>query len=107
MLTYDDCLALSGLTSDEVEAVAVHEHVPEIVALELGNYLTKTEDGERRLKRILLDDIAEAGAAGDLERVTHLRQVLLHFIRTHPAVQSAPGEMRVDAGSDGRADGPT
>jgi hypothetical protein len=33
MLTYDDCLALSGLTTEEVAAIAAHEHVPEIVAL--------------------------------------------------------------------------
>ena len=39
MLTYEDCVELSDLTEEEIEAVAQHEHLPEIVALELGSYL--------------------------------------------------------------------
>jgi hypothetical protein len=38
MITIDDCIGLSGLTEDEVDAIAEHEHLPEIVAAELGNY---------------------------------------------------------------------
>jgi len=36
MLTREDCLALCELSEDEVAAIAEHEHVPEIVAMEMG-----------------------------------------------------------------------
>ena len=39
MLTYEDCVSLSGLTREEIEAIAEHEHIPAIVAAELANYL--------------------------------------------------------------------
>lgn len=90
MLTYEDCLGLCGLTEEEVAAVARHEHIPEIVALELAAYLVSCEGGEPRLKRMILDDIAEAEAAGELARSQMLRQVLRHFLQTHPRAQSRP-----------------
>ena len=39
MLTIQDCIALCDLTEDEVEAIAEHEHIPEMLAAELGAYL--------------------------------------------------------------------
>ncbi len=30
MLTFDDCLALCELTEEEIDAIAEHEHLPEI-----------------------------------------------------------------------------
>ena len=33
MLTYDDCVRPGHFTEEEIQAVAEHEHVPEIVAL--------------------------------------------------------------------------
>ena len=39
MITIEDCLALSDLTEEEIDAIAEHEHLPEIIAAELGNYL--------------------------------------------------------------------
>ena len=36
MLTYNDCLGFSELTPEQVSALARHEHLPEIVALEMG-----------------------------------------------------------------------
>lgn len=88
MLTYDDCLALCGLDEEEVEAIAHHEHIPEIIALELGAYLVCHEGGEPCLKRMILDDIEEAEAAADLARVQRLRHVLRHFLQTHPRARS-------------------
>ncbi len=36
MLTLEDCIALSDLTREEIDAIAVHEHLAEIIAAELG-----------------------------------------------------------------------
>ena len=42
MLSLQDCLALCELTEDEVRAIAQHEHIPEIAAAEMGNYLARS-----------------------------------------------------------------
>lgn len=85
MLTFEDCVALSGLTAEEVEAIAEHEHIPELAAAEMGNYLCRTRDGELRIKRMILDDIATARAAGRLDHAAALKLVLCHFVEHHPA----------------------
>ena len=83
MLTFEDCLDFADLTGEEVDAIAEHEHVPEMVALELGRYLCQTPEGERRISRMIVDDIEEARASGDLAAAAKLRFVLRHFVDTH------------------------
>lgn len=80
MLTWEDCLGVAGVDDDLVDAVAEHEHLPEMVALELASYLVRTPDGQPRMKRIILEDIEAAAARGDGARVSHLRHVLAHFV---------------------------
>ena len=83
MLTYQDCKGLCPLSDEEIRAIAHHEHVPEIIALELGNYLCETAEGEKRIRRIIVDDIEEAKALGNQERVDQLHQVLAHYLAIH------------------------
>lgn len=89
MLTLEDCLGLCDLSEEEIEAIMEHEHVPEIVAVEMAQYLVTCPDGERCLKRMILDDIAAAEARGDERHAWKLRMVLRHFIRTHPSLKTA------------------
>lgn len=89
MLTLEDCIALSELNEDEIAAISEHEHIPEIVAAEYGNYLLHTAEGVPVLKRLILDDIAAAERRSDLRHALHLRLVLRHFIRTHRDLRSA------------------
>lgn len=84
MLTFEDCLGLSGLTEKEIDAIAQHEHLPEIVALELGNYLLHQPDGAPKIRRMILDDIADAEAKGQNDRALVLKATLQHFVETHP-----------------------
>jgi len=84
MLTYEDCVGLSDLTEEEIEAIAEHEHIPEIVAAELGSYLVHTDDGVPKIRRIILEDIELAEKKGDAEHVITLKLVLKHFVDTHP-----------------------
>jgi hypothetical protein len=84
MLTYEDCLGMTDLTQDEVEAIAEHEHCPEIIALELGNYLVHTADGRPRLRKMILDDMAAAEARGDAAHSAKLKLVLEHFCDRYP-----------------------
>ncbi|QQS54644.1 MAG: hypothetical protein IPM89_01945 [Candidatus Competibacteraceae bacterium] len=84
MLTYEDCLELSDLTEEEIEAIAQHEHLPEMAALELGSYLVHTPEGIPMIKRIILEDIEDANRRGHAEKVLQLKLVLKHFVDTHP-----------------------
>ena len=83
MLTIEDCIGLCRLTEDEIAAVAEHEHVPDIIALEMGNYLCITAEGQRRLSHMIADDIDAARARGNLAHAAKLRRVLQHFLERH------------------------
>ena len=87
MLSLEDCLALCDLTEEEVLAIAHHEHIPEIAAAELGNYLVHTPEGERRIKAIIRDDIAEACACGNRTRELALKHLLREFVLQHPVCE--------------------
>ena len=84
MLSLQDCLAFCELSEEEVLAIAHHEHLPEIAAAELGNYLVHTPEGEMRIKSIIRDDIAEACACGERERALALKLMLRNFVQQHP-----------------------
>jgi hypothetical protein len=92
MLSLEDCIALSGLTEEEVLAIAEHEHVPEIAAAELGNYLARSADGQLYIKSMIRDDIREARARGERERVLRLKLLLRNFVLQHPACKDCHRE---------------
>lgn len=81
MLTYEDCIGVSGLTADEVEAIAEHEHVPAMVALEYGRYIMDGPDGKKVLQRIILDDIEAARERGDSLHAACLKLILQDFAK--------------------------
>jgi hypothetical protein len=84
MLSLEDCLGLCDLTEAEVLAIAHHEHIPEIAAVEVGNYLVHAPDGEMRIKSIIRDDIGEARLRGDRAHELALKLVLRNFVLQHP-----------------------
>lgn len=84
MLTWVDCLALADLTADEVRAIAEHEHISEMAAVELGAFLCQDAAGVRHVKAMIRDDIAAATSRGDHVRTATLKLALQHFCKTHP-----------------------
>ena len=88
MLTLADCIALSELTDEEVEAIAQHEHIPQLAAAELGHYLVHTPAGELTVKDMIREDIAAAAARGEGERVLALKLVIREFIARHPCCEA-------------------
>ena len=48
MITLEDCVALCGVTGEEVLAIAKHEHMPEIAAAAFAKYLTNQEHGTEK-----------------------------------------------------------
>jgi DNA repair protein RadC len=83
MLTIEDCIGLSELTEEEILAIAQHEHIPEMAALELGHYLVQTASGEKRIKAMIVDDIGDARRAGNVHRAAALKLCLKHFLEHH------------------------
>lgn len=85
MLTLEDCLCLCELTEAEIKAIAAHEHIPEIAAAEMGEYLMHRPGGPPLIKDMIRDDIEAAGARGDAQEVLRLKLVLRHFVETYLA----------------------
>jgi hypothetical protein len=83
MLTFEDCLGLSELTEEEILAIAEHEHIPELAALEMGNYLVHSLNGEKQIKRFILEDIAVARKEHDYKHAAVLKIVLRHYCQEH------------------------
>jgi hypothetical protein len=85
MITLEDCVSFCGLTEEEVLAIAEHEHLPEIAATALAQYLLSQEHGSERVRDMIVDDIRRAQVARDnKEKVLTLLHVLHHFLKTHP-----------------------
>ncbi len=83
MLTFQDCIGLCDLTPEEIAAIAGHEHLPEIAALEFGNYLVHRPDGVPAIRRMILEDMEAAQRRDDLAHALALKVVLHHFCRSH------------------------
>ena len=95
MLTFEDCLAFCDLSEEEVRAIAEHEHLPAIVALELGDCLVQGPDGELLMSHMVIEDIRAAERRGDLVRAAQLKRTLRHFIEQHLGARSpAAGSLR-------------
>jgi len=72
MIALEDCIALCGLTEEEVLAIAEHEHLPEIVACALAEYLLHEEHGPVRIRDMIVDDLRAAQERGNREHVRYL-----------------------------------
>jgi len=91
MLTWEDCVALCDLTEEEIEAIAEHEHIPLLAAVELGQYLVRAPHGPPRISRMIIDDIKAAEKQGDRLEALKLKAVSRHFIEQHQPVHAMAG----------------
>ncbi|MFN0316678.1 MAG: hypothetical protein ACKVQA_16775 [Burkholderiales bacterium] len=98
MLTLQDCIELSGLTEEEVLAIAEHEHIPEIIAAELGNYLIQTPAGEKRVKAMIADDMRAARERGDHKHLLELKLCLRHYLEHHTNVAKGDANLTRTSG---------
>ncbi|TCO81236.1 hypothetical protein EV699_10978 [Plasticicumulans lactativorans] len=92
MLTEQECIDLCELSEEEIRAIAEHEHVPEVVAAELGQCLVQTHAGQWLIKRYIMEDIEQAQAAGRTEKAQQLEGVLERFDATHPTYNLRPAK---------------
>ena len=89
MLTLEDCIALSDLTLEEIDAIAEHGHLPETIAAGLACCLVPRPEGRQAVSAMTRDDIAAARSRGDFRHAAELKVVLQHFVercRRNPAL---------------------
>jgi hypothetical protein len=90
MITLEDCIGMCGLTKEEILAIAEHEHLPEVAATALAQYLLSRDHGDEIVRDMIVDDIRQAQSRGSKEHVLTLLHVLHHFLMKHP--EARPSE---------------
>jgi hypothetical protein len=90
MISLEDCLALCGLTKDEVLALAEHEYIPDIAATALGQYLINQPNGSTTIRNMLADDIRWARERGDESHARELAVTLQQFASSYPESGGLP-----------------
>lgn len=85
MISIEDCIGLTGLTREEIDAIAEHEHIPEAAATALAGYLMTTTEGPTAVRDMIRDDIREALAHGNRQHAAELLAALRHFLAEHPS----------------------
>jgi len=83
MLGICDIKGMSGCTEEEIDAIVMHEHVPDAVASELAFYLINCDDGVSKFRKIIIEDIEMAESQGRIEQAKNLKEVLKHFEMSH------------------------
>jgi hypothetical protein len=89
MISLEDCIALCGLSADEVAAIGEHEHIPDVAAAALASYLLKQAGGSERIRTMIVDDIKQALDEGRVDHAAELFMALRHFLSEHP--EARPG----------------
>jgi len=84
MLSLHDIMGMCECTEAEIQAIAIHEKIPDAIATELADYLITSDDGVLKIRKIIIEDIQMAEQAGDKEQVVKLNNVLKHFVASHP-----------------------
>ena len=88
MISLEDCIAFCGLTEDEVAAISEHEHIPEIAATALADYLLKQPHGGEEIRKMIIEDIHRALDAGRVKHAQELFMALRHFLDDHPEART-------------------
>lgn len=79
MLSIVDCLGMQDLDPEELEAIAEHERLPFMVALEKGAAIMEQRWGQPAVRQMVRDNLVHAQEDGHFRRVPQLRDL---YIRT-------------------------
>ncbi|SFP75819.1 hypothetical protein SAMN04488047_11257 [Tranquillimonas alkanivorans] len=92
MITLDDIEDMTILTREEIAAVAEHEHLPELDAAVLGDYVMHAHHGPARVQTMICEDIRDALHRRDKDEAKRLFVVLRHFMAGHPDAARGSGD---------------
>ena len=83
ILTAQECVDISELSNEAIRAIAEHEHIPEVVAAELGQELLKGTGGIAEIRRMLEESVKLAMQAGEQDKINGHERVLRSFIASY------------------------
>ena len=69
---------------DEVAAIGEHEHIPDIAATALANYLITHPHGGEKIRCMIVDDIHKALDDGRVRHASELFMALRHLLDACP-----------------------
>ena len=84
MISLEDYIGLCGLDDEQVAAISEHEHIPEVAAAALANYLLKQPHGEKTIRAMIIDDMHKALDEHRIRHAAELFMALRHFLEQHP-----------------------
>jgi ABC-type Zn2+ transport system substrate-binding protein/surface adhesin len=84
MINENDILDMTCLTRAEIAAIAEHEHLDDVSAAEMGEYMMHMHHGPQRVQKMICEDIQAALHADDLTRARALYKTLKEFLAAHP-----------------------
>jgi hypothetical protein len=91
MISLEDIQDMAALTREELAAIAEHEHVPDVNAALMAEYLMHLPKGPQQVQRMICEDIRTAIRADDVAHARALFATLRHFVETHPAAERGNG----------------
>ena len=86
MISVTDMLGLCGLDPDQIDAIAEHEHLPDVAAAALAAYLIHERHGLENIRDMILDDIRVALAQGRTAHASELVMALRHLHDQNPGL---------------------
>lgn len=84
MLTFEDCTEFLDVLPEEISAIAHHEHIPDMVALERVADLLDKEWGPCALRQMVLDELHLACAHKRPMDVKRLQVLYVKTMEAHP-----------------------
>lgn len=84
MIALEDIIGMCGLSEAEVDAIAEHEHIPEVAAAALANYLMHRHHGAAHVQKMICEDIRNAIRCDDVAHASDLFMALRSFVAQHP-----------------------
>lgn len=73
MLTLKECIEFTDLCEEEIDAIAEHEHLPFVLALERGAAMMNETWGPTAVRQMIWDDYLTAEAQGETDHAAMLR----------------------------------
>ena len=84
MLTLQDCIGFVGLTPEQVEAIADHEHLEMILATEWAECILDKPNGCMIVEGVLADEVDHWRCHGDSQRSRRYQAGLDEFVHHYP-----------------------
>ena len=82
-ISLEDAIALCGLTQEEIEAIAEHEHMGDVEAAAMAANLLQSDEGIVKIAQFILEEVQNAQAGGKTAHAAALKTVLKHYIEGH------------------------